>query len=108
MTTASVSPKVEVSIEDFARMNQGLVHLLQAIDSSPGGSIPTVKLLRKLKSTGYGQHIIRRAVKDGYIARKEHPPKGSGNYLVINYLTPKGKTLLRKLSDDSNNKNKNN
>jgi hypothetical protein len=100
--------KIEVSIKDFARMNQGLIHLLQAIDSSPGGSIPTVKLLAKLKSTGYGQHIIRRAVREGYMARKEQPPEGKGNYLVINYLTPKGKALLRKLSDVNDDNNKNN
>jgi DNA-binding MarR family transcriptional regulator len=87
--------------------NQGLVHLLQAIDSSPGGSIPTVQLLRKLKSTGYGQHIIRRAIREGYVERKEQPPKGKGNYLVIYYLTPKGKALLTKLSDLNNNDNKN-
>jgi DNA-binding MarR family transcriptional regulator len=99
MTRPSSSLKVEVSIEDFASMNQGLIRLLQAIDNSPGGSISTVKLLTKLKSTGYGQHIIRRAVREGYMARKEQPPEGRGNYLVINYLTPKGKALLRKLSE---------
>jgi len=49
-----MTPSIEVSISDFASMNQGLIHLLQAIDSSPGGSISTVKLLKKLKSTGYG------------------------------------------------------
>jgi DNA-binding MarR family transcriptional regulator len=87
-------------------MKEGLVHLLQAIDSSPGGSISTVKLLRKLRSTGYGQHIIRRALKEGYIARKEQPPKGKGNYLVIYFLTPKGRELLMRLSHVNNN-NKN-
>jgi hypothetical protein len=54
---------IEVSTADFASVNQGLIHLLQAIDSSPGGSISTVKLLKKLKLTGYGQHIIRRVVR---------------------------------------------
>jgi hypothetical protein len=63
-------------IDEFVKMDQGLIHLLQAIDSSPGGSIPTVKLLKKLKSTGYGQHIIRRAVKEGHVARKEQPHEG--------------------------------
>jgi hypothetical protein len=29
--------------------------------------------------------------------REEQPPKGKGNYLVVNYLTPKGKKLLAKL-----------
>jgi len=39
-----------------------------------------VKLLRKLKSTGYGQHIIRSALKEGYVERKEEPPpKGKPN-----------------------------
>jgi len=89
-------------VDEFVKMNQGLIHLLQAIDSSPGGSISTVKLLKKLKSTGYGQHIIRRAVKEGYITRKEHPPEDKGNYLKVNYLTPKGKALLKKLCDVNN------
>jgi hypothetical protein len=97
-----MTPSIEVSTSDFASMNQGLIHLLQAIDSSPTGSISTVKLLKKLKSTGYGQHIIRRAVKEGYIARKEQVPQGKGNYLKVNYLTPSGKVLLRKLSDVNN------
>jgi hypothetical protein len=60
-----MTASIEVSTADFASMSQGLIHLLQAIDSSPGGSIPTVKLLKKLKSTGYGQHIIRRAIREG-------------------------------------------
>jgi hypothetical protein len=91
--------------------NEGLEHLLQAIDSSPGGSIPTVKLLRKVRSTGYGQHIIRRALREGYIARKEQPSKGKGNYLVIYYLTPKGKRFVSKLTNalkDNDNNNNNN
>jgi hypothetical protein len=37
----------------------------------------------------WATHIIRRALKEDYIARKEQPPKGKGNYLVIYYLTPK-------------------
>ena len=97
MTTST-----EVSAADFTKVNKGLNHLLQAIDGNPGGSISTVKLLTKLKSTGYGQHIIRRAVREGYIARKEQRPQGKGNYLVVNDLTPKGKVLLSKLSEVNN------
>jgi hypothetical protein len=35
MTTSALPPltKIEVSMEEFARTNQGLIHLLQAIDS---------------------------------------------------------------------------
>lgn len=107
MTKAiTASSNVEVSIKDFVRINQGLIHLLQAIDSSPQGSIPTVKLLVKLGSTGYGQHIIRRAVREGYVMRKEKPPKGKGNYMVMNSLTTKGKTLLNNLSRDENSDSK--
>jgi hypothetical protein len=97
MTTSS-----EVSVADLAKINKGLIHLLQAIDDNPGGSISTVKLLTKLKSTGYGQHIIRRAVREGYVVRKERRPQGKGNYLVVNDLTPKGKALLNKLSEVNN------
>ena len=97
-----MTTNIDVSAADFARVNKGLIHLLQAIDSSPGGSISTVKLLTKLKSTGYGQIIIRRAVSEGYVARKERPPHGKGNYLVVNDLTPKGKALLSKLSEVNN------
>jgi hypothetical protein len=46
--------------------------------------------------------MIRRAVKEGYIARKEQVPQGKGNYLKVNYLTPSGKVLLRKLADVNN------
>ena len=88
-----MTPSIEVSTADFASMNQGLIRLLQAIDSSPGGSIPTVKLLKRLKSTGYGQYIIRRAVKEGYIARKEQRLQGKGNYRVVNDLTPNVSSL---------------
>jgi hypothetical protein len=66
-----MTASIEVSTADFASMNQGLIRLLQAIDGSPGGSIPTIKLLTKLRSTGYGQHIIRRAVREGYVTGKE-------------------------------------
>jgi hypothetical protein len=43
-----MTPSIEVSTSDFASMNQGLIHLLQAIESSPSASISTVKLLKKL------------------------------------------------------------
>jgi hypothetical protein len=65
----------------------------------------------KIKSTGYGQHIIRRALKEGYIGRKEQPSEVKGNYLVIYYLTPKGKRFVSKLTNalqDNNNNNNNN
>ena len=100
-----MTTSIEVSAEDFARINKGLIHLLEAIDGNPDGSISTVKLLTKLKSTGYGQHIIRRAVRDGYVVRKERRPPGKGNYLVVNHLTPKGKALLDKLSEVTNSNN---
>ena len=97
-----MTTSIEVSAADSAKINNGLIHLLQAIDGNPGGSISTVKLLTKLKSTGFGQHIIRRAVREGYIARKEPRPQGKGNYLVVNDLTPKGKALLSKISEVNN------
>ena len=100
-----MTTSIEVSAEDFARINKGLIHLLKAIDGNPGGSISTVRLLTKLKSTGYGQHIIRRAVRDGYVVRKERRPQGKGNYLVVNHLTPKGKALLEKLPEVTNSNN---
>src|SRR5215208_3273292 len=94
-----MTTSIEVSAADFAKINKGLIHLLQAIEGNPGGSISTVKLLTKLKSTGYGQHVIRRAVREGYVIRKEQRPQGKGNYLVVNDLTRKGKALLSKLSE---------
>ena len=97
-----MTTSIELSAAGFPRINKGLIHLLQAIDDNPGGSISTVKLLTKLKSTGYGQHIIRYAVREGYIVRKERRPEGKGNYLVVNDLTPKAKALLNKLSDLNN------
>jgi hypothetical protein len=38
-----------------------------------------------------------RAEREGYIKRvRGVKPEGSGNCLVMNYLTPKGKALLKK------------
>jgi hypothetical protein len=59
--------------------------------------------LNKLKSTRYGQQTIRLADKHGYIKRiRDVKPQGRGNLIVMNYLTPKGKRLLKAVS--SNNK----
>jgi hypothetical protein len=41
------------------------------------------------------QPIIRRALREGYVERKEEPPpEGKGNYMVVYYLTQRSKALL--------------
>jgi hypothetical protein len=62
-----MTASIEVSTSDFANMNQGLIHLLQAIDSSPGGSISTFKLLKKLNRLwpAHNQACSKRAISQG-------------------------------------------
>lgn len=90
---------IEISAEEFARANKGLITVLKAVQQAGSSDgIPTRKLLHKIHMIGYGQTLIDRAEKLGYIIREEREPEGKGAWLVVNKLSPKGKALLRKLS----------
>ena len=85
---------IEISAEEFARTNKGLITVLKAVAQAGDNGISTRKLLYKIHMTGYGQTLIHRAKTQGYIKRVPNPPEKKGGWLTINYLTPKGKRLL--------------
>ena len=90
-------PPIEISAEEFARTNRGLITVLKAVAQAGNDGISTRKLLYNIRMTGYGQTLIGRAQAQGYIKRVPKPPEKKGAWLTINYLTPKGKRLLEQL-----------
>jgi DNA-binding MarR family transcriptional regulator len=97
---------IDVSPGDFLKLYGGMVRALRAIEKagnkgkiSPSG-LPTRKLSEEIfNSRTYGWKVLKQAEKLGYIKRKKvRRPKGQkGNYMVMNYLTPKGRRLLQEL-----------
>jgi hypothetical protein len=89
---------IEISAAEFARFNKGLITVLKAVQSAGADGISTRRLLYKIKMTGYGQTLINRAEKQGYIRReKRKPDSGRGFPPVYNILSAKGKKLLTQL-----------
>jgi DNA-binding MarR family transcriptional regulator len=95
---------IDVSPADFLKLYRGMVRALRAIEkasrSDPGRGLPTRKLSQDVfNSRTYGWKVLKQAEKLGYIKRKRvQKPKGQrGNYMVMNYLTPKGRRLLQEL-----------
>lgn len=76
--------------------NIALLRILMQLSVAGDKGIPTVQLLNRLRSTNYGQRMIKLGEKNGYIERvKVKVPKGKkGNIIVINRLTPKGKGIM--------------
>ncbi len=99
---------IEVSAADFGHMNKGLITVLKAVQKAGSEGISTRKLLYdEIKMIGYGQTLVKRAEREGYIKRKEVVQSGhKGAHLVINCLTPKGKKLLSQLNHANNNNTK--
>ena len=98
-TTTSTMTTIEIPLEDFARYNGSMLHLLQTLYVY-GGSLFTTKLYAHAhKSNHYSLPWLRKAEAMGFITRKKIPmPKGKkGNARVINVLTPKGRKLLSSL-----------
>jgi DNA-binding MarR family transcriptional regulator len=81
-----------------------MVRVLQAIEQAGSDAgLPSRKLGEQvLGSRSYGWKILRQAEELGYITRKRVPkPEGKGgHYYVLNYLTPKGRKLLRELEEE--------
>jgi hypothetical protein len=89
---------IEVSAAEFARMNKGLITVLKAVQKAGDEGISTRRLLYdEIKMIGYGQSLVKRAEREGYIMRKETQSGHKGAHFVMNYLTPKGKQLLSQL-----------
>lgn len=94
-------------IDKLLHRNMALVRLLLILSRTGDEGLPTLELLKKLKSSNYGQRMIKLGQKKGYIERlKVKIPKGrKGNVFVINRLTEKGKQLVSKLTEvESDNK----
>jgi hypothetical protein len=74
-----------------------LIQLLNAIYQSPDKTMPTAKLLRKMKMSNQGQDFIRIAEKGGYIVRyrkKSDYGKKRRSSCIMNRLTLAGEGFL--------------
>lgn len=69
-----------------------MVRMLMIINDAEGA--PTRKILKRLGANGL-HTLLTKAEEDGYIRREERKPEGKGNHLVCNYLTDKGRALVR-------------
>ncbi len=87
MRIREVMTTIKVSIEDFARTNKSVITVLSALHRV-GGEASTRKLPAEIKMIGYGEVLIRRAEKMGFIKReKRKAPSGKGFHPVYNILT---------------------
>lgn len=66
---------IEVSAEEFARTNKGLVTVLKTITESGDDDVSTRKLLHKIRMIGYGETLIKRAESLQYIRREKREPE---------------------------------
>ena len=89
-------------VDKMLQDNIALVRLLLILSRAGDKGIPTVELLKKLKSSHYGQQMIKLAASKGYVERvsvkqTEVGRKGGSKSFVINRLSHKGKKLVQKL-----------
>jgi DNA-binding MarR family transcriptional regulator len=95
---------IDVSPADFLKLYGGMVRVLQAIEKAgPGAGLPSRRLGEQvLGSRSHGWKVLRQAEEIGYITRRKvSKPEGKGgHYYVMNYLTPKGRKLLRELEEE--------
>jgi hypothetical protein len=84
----------KVSTSDLLRKDDvGLVRLLKIIEEAGKDGISTRKLCEQaFKTRNYGMRVINRAYDDGYIKRYG---KGKHTHKKVNYLSDKGKEILR-------------
>ena len=81
--------------DDISKHMNAIIRLLRILDKAGDQGLSTRGLLVALKSSRYGQQTIRIAETHGYVKRvRDVKPKGKGNLIVMNYITPKGKRLL--------------
>jgi hypothetical protein len=71
---------------------RAMLRVLSVLFKQKGNALPTRVLLQKLGANNL-HHVILQAEREGYIKRKRVKPRGKGNYLVYNHLTPKGRRL---------------
>ena len=89
------------NIDKMLQDNIALVRLLLILARAGNKGLSTVVLLEKLKSSNYGQRMIKLTENEGYIERisvkePEEGRKGGSKTFVINRLSSKGKQLVSK------------
>jgi DNA-binding MarR family transcriptional regulator len=98
-TTTSYYSLIEVSVDDFKKVNAAVIRLLLTLYES-GGPMSSRRLYESAgMSRVYGPKMIKKAEQQGYVTRKRvRKPRGEkGNHMMINSLTPKAKRLLNTL-----------
>ena len=58
---------IEISAEEFARTNRGLITVLKAVAAADDEGITTRRLFKKIGMVCYGEILVERAYKLGYI-----------------------------------------
>jgi hypothetical protein len=91
---------IEVSASEFARTNKALLTLLKAVAAADDRKlgISTRALYAQIRMTGYGDALVDRAEREGYISRKKMQIDDKGPWYVFNILTKKGAKLLAQLA----------
>jgi hypothetical protein len=79
------------------QINRALIRMLVILSEAGDVGLYTVELLERVGSVSYGQKMLKLGEKNGYIRRVRNiKPNGRGNYRVVNYITPKGKRLVKR------------
>lgn len=84
-------------VDLFKHGNTGLAHLLLIVQAAGKEGIFTNDLLDEFGSVDYGQTLIRRAQRQGYIKRVTGESEHGNFSPVYNIITKKGKQLLAQL-----------
>jgi hypothetical protein len=83
--------------------------MLMILSEAEDAGMYTKELLNRMGSVAYGQKMIKLGEDKGYIRRvRKIKPNGKGNYRVMNYVTPKGKKLVKKWTQAAHDNNNNN
>jgi hypothetical protein len=92
--------------DNLLQRNMALVRILLILSKTGDEGLSTLDLLKKLKSSNYGQRTIKLGQKKGYIERVNvKMPKGQrGNVFVMNRLTERGKQVVVKLTEEDKKK----
>jgi hypothetical protein len=97
---ASSSTAVLLEVE----LDMSLIKMLIILSKAGKPGLTTRELLNQFQSVGPGQVVLKRAVDEGFVTRKEikrEDKKGSGgSHVTMNYITPAGKQHLKGLLDD--------
>ncbi len=95
--------------ESLYQINRALIRMLMILSEVGDAGLYTRELLVRMGSVAYGQKMIKLGEEKGYIKRVRNiKPDGKGNYRVMNYISPKGKQLVKKWTQSAHQNNNNN